>query len=144
MVVLNMYIERNLTWPLGIQKRSAPNLASSKAPAVSATRKDTLLQNVQKRHQISARIVNLKVGSGASTTSSQRVFRNTDQGHRAGHKTMDCTENRKLDQHHVPDKLPEEAWALLKTASDEKDLGDFREVGISLARRSKSFYKTNI
>ena len=45
---------------------------------------------------------------------------------------MDCTENRKLDQHHTPDKLPEEAWAMLKKASDERDLEDFRDVRISL------------
>ncbi|EER45443.1 zinc knuckle transcription factor [Histoplasma capsulatum var. duboisii H88] len=44
-----------------------------------------------------------------------------------GHKTMDCTQNRKFDQHHIPDKLPEEAWAILKKASDEKDLEDFRD-----------------
>ncbi|KAK2741191.1 hypothetical protein FQN55_008454 [Onygenales sp. PD_40] len=44
-----------------------------------------------------------------------------------GHRTMECTENRKFDQHHVPDKLPEEAWAVLKKASDEKDLEDFRD-----------------
>jgi hypothetical protein len=43
---------------------------------------------------------------------------------------MDCTENRKLDQHHIPDKLPEEAWAILKKASDERDLEDFRDVRI--------------
>lgn len=42
---------------------------------------------------------------------------------------MDCTQNRKFDQHHIPDKLPEEAWAILKKASDEKDLEDFRDVG---------------
>lgn len=41
---------------------------------------------------------------------------------------MECTQNRKFDQHHVPDKLPEEAWAILKKASDEKDLEDFRDV----------------
>ncbi|OAX80629.1 hypothetical protein ACJ72_05035 [Emergomyces africanus] len=44
-----------------------------------------------------------------------------------GHKTMECTHNRKFDQHHVPDKLPEEAWVILKKASDEKDLEDFRD-----------------
>ncbi|PGH09102.1 hypothetical protein GX51_00856 [Blastomyces parvus] len=44
-----------------------------------------------------------------------------------GHKTMECTQNRKFDQHHIPDKLPEQAWAILKKASDEKDLEDFRE-----------------
>lgn len=41
---------------------------------------------------------------------------------------MECTENRKFDLHDIPDKLPEEAWAILKKASDEKDLEDFREV----------------
>ncbi|KMP00527.1 hypothetical protein CIRG_00669 [Coccidioides immitis RMSCC 2394] len=45
-----------------------------------------------------------------------------------GHKTKDCTENRKFDQHDIPDKMPEEAWAILKKASDERDLEDFREI----------------
>ncbi|KAK2768590.1 hypothetical protein FQN54_000446 [Arachnomyces sp. PD_36] len=44
-----------------------------------------------------------------------------------GHRTMECTENRKFDLHDIPDKLPEEAWAILKKASDEKDLEDFRD-----------------
>lgn len=43
---------------------------------------------------------------------------------------MECTENRKFDLNSVPDKLPEEAWAALKKASDEKDLEEFRDVGI--------------
>lgn len=41
---------------------------------------------------------------------------------------MDCKENRKFDLHHVPDKLPEEAWKVLQKASREKDLDDFRDV----------------
>ena len=41
---------------------------------------------------------------------------------------MECTENRKFDLNDVPDKLPEEAWAMMKKASDEKDLEDFRDV----------------
>lgn len=45
---------------------------------------------------------------------------------------MECTENRKFDLNNVPDKLPEEAWAALKKASNEKDLEDFREVGYCL------------
>lgn len=45
-----------------------------------------------------------------------------------GHRTIECTENRKFDLNNVPDKLPEEAWAVLKKASDERDLEDFREV----------------
>lgn len=40
---------------------------------------------------------------------------------------MECTENRKFDLNGVPDKMPDEAWAVLKQASDERDLADFRE-----------------
>ncbi|GMF69436.1 unnamed protein product [Aspergillus oryzae] len=42
-------------------------------------------------------------------------------------KTIDCKENRKFDLNNVPDKLPEEAWAAMQKASEEKDLEDFRE-----------------
>lgn len=48
---------------------------------------------------------------------------------------MECTENRKLEQHSVPDKLPEEALEILKKASKERDLEDFRDVS---GRRSPS------
>lgn len=41
---------------------------------------------------------------------------------------MDCKENRKFDLNGIADRLPEEAWATLKKASDERDLEDFREV----------------
>ncbi|KOC12395.1 zinc knuckle transcription factor (CnjB) [Aspergillus flavus AF70] len=44
-----------------------------------------------------------------------------------GHRTIDCKENRKFDLNNVPDKLPEEAWAAMQKASEEKDLEDFRE-----------------
>ncbi|KKK26200.1 hypothetical protein ARAM_003867 [Aspergillus rambellii] len=44
-----------------------------------------------------------------------------------GHKTIECKENRKFDLNHIPDRLPEEAWAILKKASIERDLEDFRE-----------------
>ena len=47
---------------------------------------------------------------------------------RIGHRTLECTENRKFDLNNIPDKLPEEAWAALKKASDQKDLEEFREV----------------
>lgn len=50
---------------------------------------------------------------------------------------MDCKENRKFDMNDIPDKLPEEAWAILKKASDEKDLEDFREVQLQ-------FYDLNL
>lgn len=42
--------------------------------------------------------------------------------------TKDCTENRKFDTNHIPDKRPEEAWDAIKQASVDKDLEDFREV----------------
>lgn len=41
---------------------------------------------------------------------------------------MECTQNRKFDLNHIPDKMPEEAWAMVKKASQERDLEDFREV----------------
>ncbi|KAI9039947.1 putative zinc knuckle transcription factor (CnjB) [Aspergillus affinis] len=44
-----------------------------------------------------------------------------------GHPTKDCTENRKFDTNHIPDKLPEEAWDAIITASVKRDLEDFRE-----------------
>ncbi|KAM5445532.1 hypothetical protein MaudCBS49596_007438 [Microsporum audouinii] len=44
-----------------------------------------------------------------------------------GHKTMECTQNRKFEQHNIPDKLPEEALGILKKASKERDLEDFRD-----------------
>lgn len=33
-----------------------------------------------------------------------------------------------MDLHNVPDKLPSEAWAMLKKASDECDIDDFKDV----------------
>ncbi|KAJ5640671.1 hypothetical protein N7528_000296 [Penicillium herquei] len=44
-----------------------------------------------------------------------------------GHLAKDCTANRKFDLGDIPDKLPEEAWAMMKAASDERDLQDFRD-----------------
>ncbi|KAI2730338.1 transcriptional regulator family: Zinc finger, CCHC-type [Penicillium roqueforti] len=44
-----------------------------------------------------------------------------------GHKTMECKENRKFDLNLVADMLPQEGWAAMKKASDERDLDDFRE-----------------
>ncbi|KAJ5168139.1 uncharacterized protein N7482_003733 [Penicillium canariense] len=44
-----------------------------------------------------------------------------------GHIARDCKENRKFDLNHVADRLPEEAWGMMKKASDEKDIVDFRE-----------------
>ncbi|KAJ5606305.1 hypothetical protein N7510_009086 [Penicillium lagena] len=43
-----------------------------------------------------------------------------------GHKTQDCTNPRKFDLNLVADKVPTEAWALMKQASNERDLEEFR------------------
>lgn len=45
-----------------------------------------------------------------------------------GHQSKDCKANRKFDLNQVADKLPEEAWAMMKDASDGKEIGDFKEV----------------
>ncbi|KAL4941543.1 hypothetical protein BDV06DRAFT_212548 [Aspergillus oleicola] len=44
-----------------------------------------------------------------------------------GHKTIECTQNRKFNLNDIEDVLPETAWAALRKASQERDLGDFRE-----------------
>lgn len=40
----------------------------------------------------------------------------------------DCKENRQFDKSGIPDMTPEEAWAKLKHANNDRDLDDFREV----------------
>jgi len=45
-----------------------------------------------------------------------------------GHARAECKNNRTMDWSDTPTKTPEEAWALLKAASDERDLFDFKEV----------------
>ncbi|KAJ5679588.1 hypothetical protein N7462_007832 [Penicillium macrosclerotiorum] len=42
------------------------------------------------------------------------------------HIARDCKANRKFDLNHVADRLPDEAWAMMKAASEEKDLVEFR------------------
>ncbi|KAJ5082753.1 Zinc knuckle CX2CX4HX4C [Penicillium argentinense] len=44
-----------------------------------------------------------------------------------GHLSKDCKENRKFNLNNVPDKLPGEAWAMMKAASDARDMTDFRD-----------------
>ncbi|KAJ5976062.1 zinc knuckle transcription factor (CnjB) [Penicillium waksmanii] len=44
-----------------------------------------------------------------------------------GHQSKDCKANRKFDLNQVADKLPEEAWAMMKGASEEKEIGEFRD-----------------
>ncbi|KAI5299789.1 hypothetical protein KEM55_001766, partial [Ascosphaera atra] len=44
-----------------------------------------------------------------------------------GHKAINCTANRVFDLSTIPDKTPEEAWEMMKKASDERDMDDFRD-----------------
>ncbi|RDW93447.1 putative zinc knuckle transcription factor (CnjB) [Aspergillus mulundensis] len=44
-----------------------------------------------------------------------------------GHKAAECKANRKFDLNKIPDMLPEQAWEMLKKASNDRDLEDFRE-----------------
>ncbi|KMU75952.1 hypothetical protein CISG_05437 [Coccidioides immitis RMSCC 3703] len=91
-------------------RRNAQTRAFSRELAAFARRKGIRLSNVRTRPQTFA-----KTAKAKSFLAEK------------GHKTKDCTENRKFDQHDIPDKMPEEAWAILKKASDERDLEDFRE-----------------
>ncbi|KAH0538955.1 hypothetical protein FGG08_004470 [Glutinoglossum americanum] len=43
-----------------------------------------------------------------------------------GHTRVDCKNNRAVDWSGIPEMSPEEAWEMLKTASAERDLFDFK------------------
>jgi len=43
------------------------------------------------------------------------------------HDTIDCKNPKKIDNADVLDMTEEEAWALIKEASDELDIGDFKD-----------------
>jgi len=52
------------------------------------------------------------------------------------HDTMQCKNLKKIDNSAVPNKTEQEAWALIKEASDDLDVGDFRD---ALKILSKAF-----
>lgn len=43
------------------------------------------------------------------------------------HDTLECKNPKKIDNSSVPDMSEQEAWALIKEASDDLDVGDFKE-----------------
>lgn len=49
-----------------------------------------------------------------------------------GHHATECTNSRAIDLSAVPDKTIDEAWILLKEASEKEDLDDFKEVDCML------------
>jgi hypothetical protein len=48
-----------------------------------------------------------------------------------GHETKDCTDKRAFNLTRIADKTPEEAIAMMKTASDDMDMDDFRDASSS-------------
>jgi hypothetical protein len=47
--------------------------------------------------------------------------------HQEGHEALDCKNKKTLNDSNVADKTEAEAWALLKSASDDRDLDDFKD-----------------
>jgi len=43
------------------------------------------------------------------------------------HDTLECKNPKKIDNSNVPDMSEQEAWSLIKEASDDLDVGDFKE-----------------
>jgi hypothetical protein len=51
----------------------------------------------------------------------------TDSTDLSGHDAINCTNPKALDNSRVAAKSEDEAWALLQQASEERDIGDFKE-----------------
>ncbi|KAJ9611734.1 hypothetical protein H2200_004918 [Cladophialophora chaetospira] len=47
--------------------------------------------------------------------------------HQEGHVAMECKNPKAIDNTNVAEKSEDEAWSLLTQASDERDIGDFKE-----------------
>lgn len=113
---------------------NVPTLVFSKALAASATKRATRLLSVRRDLLISARTARAKVQEWDICWSDNQESADQLTRWLTGHKTKDCKANRKFDLDHVADKLPEEAWDMMRKASNEKDLDDFREVLSSFLR----------
>jgi hypothetical protein len=48
-----------------------------------------------------------------------------------GHEALGCENAKVMDLSHVPDKTVAEAWVMLKQASDEREIGEFKEVSFN-------------
>jgi hypothetical protein len=46
------------------------------------------------------------------------------------HETLGCENAKVMDLSHVPEKTIAEAWAMLKQASDEREIGEFKEASL--------------
>ena len=52
---------------------------------------------------------------------------------REGHEALGCENAKVMDLSHVPDKTVAEAWVMLKQASDEREIGEFKEVNFTFS-----------
>ena len=50
------------------------------------------------------------------------------------HNTIDCKNPKKIDNSDVPDMSEQEAWALIKEASDDLEVGDFKDAVRALSK----------
>jgi hypothetical protein len=46
---------------------------------------------------------------------------------------LGCENVKVMDLSHVPDKTVAEAWVMLKQASDEREIGEFKEVSFTVS-----------
>jgi hypothetical protein len=81
----------------------------------------------------SARIASKKV----SVVSS--LFKTSSLTNETGHTAIDCKNPKVIDNLRVAEKSEDEAWNLLKEASDEKDIGDFKE-GVQVLSKTAPDY----
>ncbi|EXJ89847.1 hypothetical protein A1O3_02914 [Capronia epimyces CBS 606.96] len=56
-----------------------------------------------------------------------------------GHNAIDCKNPKLIDNHRVAEKSETEAWELLKQASDERDIGDFKDAVQILSKAAPDY-----
>lgn len=56
-----------------------------------------------------------------------------------GHEALGCKNAKIIDLSHVPDKTVAEAWTMLKQASDEREIGEFKDVSVDFVMSRTPF-----
>ncbi|KAK4945981.1 hypothetical protein LTR10_014783 [Elasticomyces elasticus] len=74
-------------------------------------------------------------GENGDAGAGGDACRNCGQGHTA----MECKNPKVIDNAHVAEKSEDEAWALLKEASDERDITDFKEAVQILSKTAPDY-----
>jgi hypothetical protein len=102
-----------------IRKPTALSPVSSRAPATPAVKKISpsmpilrLLLTLSSRHQV------------RDCPTTPKVCKNCLQ---EGHGALECKNKKAVNNSNVADKTEAEAWDMLKDASNDKDLDDFKE-----------------